>query len=171
MDNSMIGKIQKAKQYAEEPERVTFNALEVAFEGSNDSYHITLGPEGWHCTCPGFQKYAICPHIMTLERMFGPMLKRERLPYANGQNVVSDVEKAAHYAKEPDRIRFISFEATFQGGHNEYHISYDDGKWDCDNPYFQSHGVCSNTMAMERLLKGMVKPVRRLVTDQEISES
>lgn len=164
MDYSMIGKIQKAKEYAEQPDRVTFHALSVQFKGNNDTYTVSLGPDGWHCTCAGFKKYAICPHIMTLERIFAPMLKREKLPYAAGQNVVSDVEKSIHYAEEKaDRIQFISFEASFRGGHNEYRITYDDGKWYCDNPYFQSRGVCSNTMAMERLLKGMVKPVTLLV--------
>jgi hypothetical protein len=164
MDYSMIGKIQKAKEYAEDPSRVTFNTLAVEFRGSNDTYHLTLGPEGWHCTCPGFQKYAICPHIMTLERLFAPMLKRERLPYAAGQNVVSDVEKSKQYAEELDRISFLSFNATFRGGHNEYNISYDDSRWDCDNPYFRSRGICSNTMAMERLLKGMIQPVTLVAT-------
>lgn len=164
MDYSMIGKIQKAKEYAEQPDRVSFQSLAVEFKGSNNTYNITLNAEGWHCTCPGFQKYAICPHIMTLERLFGPMLKRERLPYANGQNVVSDVEKAKQYAEETDRITFLSFDADFRGSHDTYHISYDEGKWDCDNPYFQSRGVCSHTMAMERLLKGMVKPVTLATT-------
>lgn len=159
MDYSMIGKIQKAKEYAEEPERVTFNTLAVQFHGSNNDYTSTLGPDGWHCTCPGFQKYAICPHIMTLERVLGVMLKRERLPYANGQNVVSDVEKAARYAQETDRIRFISFEATFLGGHKEHLVSYESGQWMCDNPYFQTHGICSHTMAIERLLANMVEPL------------
>lgn len=159
MDYSIIGKIQKAKEYAEEPDRVTFHSFDVAFKGNNDSYHVTLGPDGWHCTCPGHQQFGICPHIMTLEKLFDPMLKRERLPYASGQNVVSDVEKASQYAEELDRIRFVSFEATFRTDHNEYHVSYNDGKWDSDNPYFRSRGVCSATMAMERLLKGMVQPV------------
>ena len=159
MDYSMIGKIQKAKEYAEEPERVTFHTLAIEFTGSNDVYRITMGPDGWHCTCPGFQKYAICPHIMTLERVLGSMLKRERLPYANGQNVVSDVEKAARYAQETDRMRFISFEATFKGGHKEHRITYDEGRWNCDNPYFQTHGICSHIMAMERLLPNMVEPL------------
>jgi len=162
MDYSMIGKIEKAKKYAEEPDRVTFNSLAVEFRGNNNTYTISLGPDGWHCTCPGFQKYAICPHVMTLERLFAPMLKRDRLPYAQGQNVVSDVEKSKQYAEETDRITFISFDVNFRGGHNEFRITYDDGKWDCDNPYFKSRGVCSNTMAMERLLKGMVKPVTRV---------
>lgn len=159
MDYSMIGKIQKAKDYAEDPSRVTFNSLTVAFSGDNDTYTISLGPDGWDCTCPGFDKYGICPHIMTMERLFGPMLKREPLPYANGQNVVSDVEKAVRYANEPERITFISFNATFRGGHNDYTINYQDGVWDCDNPYFISRGVCSNTMAMERMLGDMVKPL------------
>ncbi|MEQ8675762.1 MAG: SWIM zinc finger family protein [Aggregatilineales bacterium] len=159
MDYSMIGKIQKAKEYAEQPERVTFNSFMVEFRGSNNTYQITLNAEGWHCTCPGFQKYSICPHIMTLERLLSPMLKRDRLAYASGQNVVSDVEKSKQYAEEKDRITFVSFDANFQGGHNVYHISYENGTWDCDNPYFKTHSVCSNTMAMERLLKGMVTPV------------
>ncbi len=159
MDYSMIGKIQKAKEYAEDPSRVTFNSFTLEFKGNNDTYRVTLGPDGWQCSCPGFQAHGICPHIMSLERMFEPMLKREPLPYAPGQNVVSDVEKAIQYAHEPNRIRFIAFNALFRGGHNEYNINYEDGRWDCDNPYFISRGICSNTMAMERLLTGMVKPL------------
>ncbi len=159
MDYSMIGKIQKAKEYAEKPDRVTFNSFVLKFRGSNNDYQMSLNAEGWHCSCPGFEKYSICPHIMTMERLLSPMLKRERLQYANGQNVVSDVEKSKQYAEETDRIQFTSFDASFEGGHNTFNITYKDGTWDCDNPYFKSRGVCSNTMAMERLLKGMVKPV------------
>jgi len=166
MDYSMIGKIQKAKDYAEDLSRVTFNSFEVEFRGNNNTYRLTMGPDGWHCTCPGFQKYGICPHIMTMERLFEPMLKRERLPYATGQNVVSDVEKSIQYAEEKDRIKFISFNANFRGSHNEYHISYDNGKWDCDNAYFQSRGICSHTMAMEHMLGDLVQPVRMLVTTE-----
>ncbi|MCU0498240.1 MAG: SWIM zinc finger domain-containing protein [Anaerolineae bacterium] len=165
MDYSMIGKIEKSKKYAEDPSRVTFNSFTLEFKGSNSSYTITLGPDGWHCSCPGFQKYGICPHIMSLERSFGPMLKREPLPYAPGQNVVSDVEKAKQYALEPDRIQFLSFNARFRGDHSEYTINYDNGHWDCDNDYFKSRGICSHTMAMERILKGMVKPLMMPTTE------
>ena len=34
---------------------------------------------------------------MALESLFKPMLKRRPLPYAPGQNIVSDVEKAKRY--------------------------------------------------------------------------
>jgi hypothetical protein len=159
MDYSMIGKIQKAKDYAQDPSRVTFDSFTIEFQGNNNHYAVTLGPDGWHCTCPGFQTYGICPHIMSLERRFGAMLKREPIPYAPGQNVVSDVEKAMQYAQEPERMKFLSFSARFRGNHNDYTVTYDSGKWDCDNDYFRSRGICSHTMAMEILLKGMVKPL------------
>jgi hypothetical protein len=97
---------------------------------------------------------------MAMERRFGPMLKRQPLPYAPGQNVVSDVEKAKAYAEDMEqRIQFLAFNANFRGGHNDYTINYEHGEWQCDNPYFISRGICSNTMAMERLLKGMVQPL------------
>lgn len=165
MDTSMIGKIQKAKQYAQEPERVTFNTFKAEFKGNNDTYTVTLTPEGWECTCPGYSKYRICPHIMTLEKVFAPMLKRERLAYAQGQNVISDVEKSNQYAEELDRVTMLSFEATFEGGHDTHHITYDNGKWDCDNAYFKAHGLCSHTIAMEKILSGMVQPVTKLTED------
>ncbi len=172
MDYSMIGKIQKAKEYAEDPSRVTLHNLSAEFVGSNNSYQVSLGPDGWYCSCPGFQKYGICPHIMAIERGLGPMLKRQPLPYAPGQNVVSDVEKAKNYAERlGELMTFTSFEAGFRGGHNDYTISYKNGVWDCDNPYFVTHGVCSNTMAMERMLKGMVKPLTMPAAPQISTEA
>ena len=160
MDYGMIGKIEKSKRYAQEPQRVTLHSLEVEFKGDNNTYQVSLNDAGWQCSCPGYAQHKICPHIMSLERLLRPMLKREPLPYAPGQNVVSDVEKAKGYAEELEhRIRFVAFNAQFRGGHNDYTINYEDGVWHCDNPYFTSRGVCSNTMAMERILKGMVKPL------------
>ena len=90
MDYGMIGKIEKARRYAEEPERITFKAFNAHFRGSNSDYAISLGDAGWSCTCAGFHSLHICPHVMALEKLFRPMLKRDPLPYAPGQNVVSD---------------------------------------------------------------------------------
>ena len=72
MDASMINKIQKASEYASQPERATFNSLSVHFYGANSSYVVGLGNDGWSCSCSGFQRYAICPHIMALETLFKP---------------------------------------------------------------------------------------------------
>ena len=156
MDYGMIGKIEKAKRYAEERHRITFNSLLVQFKGDHANYELSLGPDGWQCTCSGFQKYGICPHIMSLERLFSPMLKRDPLPYATGQNIVSDVEKAKRYADEKDRLVFITFDVIFNGSNSSHYTSFNQGKWDCDCDFFKSRGACSHTMAMERILKGML---------------
>lgn len=159
MDASMINKIQKAKEYAEQPERVTFHTLSMQFQGDNDTYHMGLGADGWSCTCPGFQKYGICPHIMAVEKLFKPMLKKEPMPYAPGQNIVSDVKKAKRYSEEPHRLTIHSFSASFAGDNKEHMVTYDDGTWDCTSSYFKTHGIASYTMALERILKGMVRPI------------
>jgi hypothetical protein len=157
MDYGMIGKIEKAKRYSEEPQRITFNNLNVKFKGDNNTYDMSLDEQhGWHCTCPGFQVHHICPHIMTLERMFRPMLKREPQPYASGQNVVSDVEKAKRYSEEKDRVQFETLGVTFHGNNSDHHFGHEGGKWHCDCDFFQSRSVCSHTMAMERILTGMM---------------
>ena len=156
MDYGMISQIEKARLYAEEPERVTFNELNVTFKGDNNTYTITLNSSDWQCTCPGFASHHICPHIMTMERLFKPMLKLPPLPYAPGQNVVSDVEKAGRYADETDRLLFNSFKATIRGNNSDHVVSYENGCWNCDSTSFRLRGVSSHTIAMERLLKGMI---------------
>lgn len=156
MDYGMIGKIEKAKRYSEQPERITFLSLTVDFTGDNSTYRITLGPEGWDCSCSGFRTHGICPHVMTLEKEFRAMIKRSPLPYAPGQNVVSDVEKAMRYATEPDRLQFKAFEVQFDGDNNPHHTTFHEDHWHCDCSFFESRGVCCHTMAMERILKGMM---------------
>lgn len=160
MDASMINKIQKASEYASQPKRATFNSLTVEFRGNNSAYTIRLDNSGWACSCPGFQKYAICPHVMALETLFKPLLKRRPVPYAPGQNIVSDVEKAKRYSKETDRIRIVSFDCAFEGYSKTHHITYDRGKWTSTASFFARRGVCSHTMALEKILKGFVQPAR-----------
>ena len=159
MDYGMISQIEKARLYAEEPERVTFKTLNVTFRGDNNTYTISLDDSGWHCTCPGYQSHHICPHIMTLERLLKPMLKIAPVPYAPGQNVVSDVEKAHRYAEETDRIAFNTFKVSIRGNNNDHAVGYDNGAWECDSTSFKLRGVSSHTIAMERLLKGMLPEV------------
>jgi len=41
MQSSLIGKIEKAKLYAQEKDRITFSELSVEFRGENDNYNIS----------------------------------------------------------------------------------------------------------------------------------
>lgn len=163
MDYGMIGKIEKARRYALEPQRITLHSLNVNFRGDNDSYTVSLTESGWTCSCAGFHAHGLCPHIMALEKLLNPMLKRPASPYGHGQNVVSDVDKAGRYSHETDRIRFQSFDATFSGENSSHHMTYRDGVWGCDCDFFHSRGVCSHTMAMERIVSGMVSVVTPLI--------
>ena len=74
MDSAMIGKIMKAHQYAEEPERVHIKSLSVRFQGNHDVYEITYDDGVWHCTCGFFAQRGRCSHTMALEKLLAPMV-------------------------------------------------------------------------------------------------
>jgi hypothetical protein len=69
MDNAMIGKIEKAKRYAEQPDRVEFVEFNVVFHGENDQHHITFNNGQWSCTCSFFQSRGVCSHTMAMEKI------------------------------------------------------------------------------------------------------
>lgn len=70
--------------------------------------------------------------------------------------MVSKIEKARRYAEERERVRFVQFEVAFRGDHSTYTVHYDNGTWKCGCRFFAQRGVCSHTMAMERILAGML---------------
>ena len=74
MQSSLIGKIEKAKYYASEPQRATLNGLSVSFRGDNDTHAVTLHDDHWHCSCDFFADHETCCHTMALERILEPML-------------------------------------------------------------------------------------------------
>ncbi len=79
MQSSLIGKIEKAKRYAEEPERVTFSELLVKFRGENNDYTTEYKEGKWHCSCGFFSSWGVCSHTMALERILSNMLPEEAL--------------------------------------------------------------------------------------------
>jgi len=79
MQSSLIGKIEKAKRYAQETERVTFNEFSTNFRGDNDSYVTGYKDGKWHCSCHFFSNWGLCSHTMALERIFKDMLPKEAL--------------------------------------------------------------------------------------------
>ena len=79
MQSSLIGKIEKAKRYAQEKERITFSELSVKFHGENDDYNIGYKDGKWHCSCSFFASWGLCSHTMALERILGNMLPEEAL--------------------------------------------------------------------------------------------
>ena len=50
-NSSVIGKIDKAHRYAQERERIRFQALSLDFHGDNDDHKVSLADEKWSCSC------------------------------------------------------------------------------------------------------------------------
>ena len=79
MQSSLIGKIEKAKRYAEEKDRISFTDFTVTFRGNNDSYETSYRDGKWHCTCHFFETWETCSHTMALEKILTGMLPEEAL--------------------------------------------------------------------------------------------
>jgi hypothetical protein len=77
MQSSLIGKIEKAKRYAEEPERVTISNFSAVFRGENDSHTLGLSEGKWFCNCHFFSEWGECVHVMTLQRLLGKMVPEQ----------------------------------------------------------------------------------------------
>ncbi len=80
MDSAMISKIQKARQYAQERDRIRFESFEVAFQGNHDTYTVTYDHGTWNCTCRFFAQRGICSHTMALEHILQGMVEPVQLP-------------------------------------------------------------------------------------------
>jgi len=77
MQSSLIGKIEKAKRYAQEPDRVTLSEFSADFRGDHNSYTVSYKDKKWHCTCHFFSQRGTCSHTMALKRLFAGVLPTE----------------------------------------------------------------------------------------------
>lgn len=77
MQSSLISKIEKAKRYAQQPERINILDFEATFSGENSTHRISCRDGKWSCTCDFFTQWGHCSHTMALQRLLGPMLPAE----------------------------------------------------------------------------------------------
>jgi predicted nucleic acid-binding Zn finger protein len=77
MHSDLIGKIEKARRYAQEPERIALGELKAHFHGGNSNHDIVLSKGHWTCTCSFFRNWGTCAHIMAMQKILNPMLTDE----------------------------------------------------------------------------------------------
>ena len=77
MNSTFISMVDKAKRYADEPQRISLTGLQVDLRGNNDIHHVTLTGDQWSCGCDHFQTHALCAHVMTMQRVFSTYLSAE----------------------------------------------------------------------------------------------
>lgn len=71
MDTGLVSRIIKARQYAQERERVEFTHFEAKFKGEHNTYQVNYDQSHWHCTCEEAVRTGVCSHIMALEKILG----------------------------------------------------------------------------------------------------
>lgn len=71
-------------------------------------------------------------------------------------SLISKVEKAKVYAGERHRVQIDGLHVSFHGENSDHEVAIRDGRWLCNCDFFESWQVCSHTMALERILDGMV---------------
>jgi hypothetical protein len=74
VDSGMMSKIEKAKRYAEQLDRISFDQFEVTLRGDHDSHIVSFSAGAWACDCRFFARRGVCSHTMALERILGEML-------------------------------------------------------------------------------------------------
>ena len=77
MSSSYIGKVDKARKYAEEPERVNIHTFEASFIGNHNTYRVKFHDGDWRCECAFFATRRVCSHTMALQRMLDDVLTRQ----------------------------------------------------------------------------------------------
>lgn len=77
MDSGLINKIQKARMYADQPERIHFKDLRVEFDGNHAPHTVEFHDGQWRCDCSYFRGHATCSHVMALDRVLGVMAPHE----------------------------------------------------------------------------------------------
>jgi hypothetical protein len=70
--------------------------------------------------------------------------------------MIGKIGKAKRYAEELDRFKFYEFKVMIEGDHGMHAVSYAEGQWSCDCGFFARRGLCSHTMALEKVLGMML---------------
>lgn len=71
-------------------------------------------------------------------------------------SLIGKVEKAKVYAGERHRMQIDDLHVAFHGENSDHEVVLHDNKWRCTCDFFLAWDTCSHTMALARVLVGMV---------------
>jgi hypothetical protein len=74
MDYGLIGKMEKAKRYAEQRNRFRFNKFELKFQGDNNDHNVSYDNGAFTCDCEFFLTHERCAHTMALNELLKDMI-------------------------------------------------------------------------------------------------
>lgn len=70
--------------------------------------------------------------------------------------LIGKIDKAKKYASERHRMHVASMQVDFDGENEKHHVALEDDHWRCSCDFFDGWGACAHTMALERVLAGMI---------------
>ena len=70
--------------------------------------------------------------------------------------MIGKIEKAVRYAQERDRFSFRQFSVQVRGEHNTHTVSFNGSKLVCTCEFYGTRGMCSHTIAIEKVLGEML---------------
>ena len=71
-------------------------------------------------------------------------------------SIIGKIEKAKRYAAERTRMRVTTLSVEFHGENSDHQVTLTDNGWTCTCEFFHDHGACAHSMALERVLEGML---------------
>ncbi len=77
MYSDLARKIEKARRYLEEPERVQLERLELTFHGEHNPHKVRFEGGQWSCDCTFFARHQTCSHVIALQWMLDRVLPEE----------------------------------------------------------------------------------------------
>ena len=84
-------------------------------------------------------------------------------------SLISKIQKANLYAREPDRVTFSELSTTFRGDNETHTVAFLDNHWSCDCHFFGPNGICSHVMAIQKLLGSMLPSEARYWPASEVT--
>ncbi len=70
--------------------------------------------------------------------------------------LIGKVEKARRYAMERDRFEFRSLVMNVRGDNDSHDVTLSEDGFRCGCDFFSHNDTCAHTMAIERVLDGML---------------
>ncbi len=81
MQSAMHGMIDKARRYAQEPDRVQVDALQARVRGNNSDHTVRLADGRLRCDCDHYDHEGLCAHVLTVERLWKTYLPSNAAPF------------------------------------------------------------------------------------------
>ncbi len=89
MQSALHGMIDKARRYAQEPDRLSMESLTIRVRGNNSEHLVHLAGGRLTCDCDHYAHERLCAHVLTVERVFRVQLPANAAPYPSAEPAAS----------------------------------------------------------------------------------